>query len=66
MTKKEREQLRDLFERFEEKIRASEFEIIQSLDTLRKQITEFDTLHSEFLSLYRKLVSPEKTKKEQK
>ena len=64
MTKKEKAQLRDLFERFDQKIRTSEFEIIQSLDTLRKQISEFDALHAEFLSLYRKLVPLEKPKKD--
>jgi len=64
LTKKEREQLRDFFDRFDQKVRETELEIIQSLDVLRKQITNLDVLHAEFLSIYRKLVPPEKTKKD--
>ena len=66
MNKKERQQLTDLFEKFERKIIDSQSEIIASLDNLRKQITDFDRLHGEFLGLYRKLVQPTKsTKKEE-
>jgi hypothetical protein len=65
MTKKERKKLRDLYEKFDLRIRESQAEIIVCLDELRSKLTHFDRLHGEFLGLYRELTGPEKTTKKE-